>query len=1018
VNKSIKLPPSPFGLKVLDYAALGLYLLPLYEIAPSGRCSCNKPNCVSPGKHPQTPRGFHDATTDAEAISKWWGWFRTPNVGIAPGPSGLVVIDIDPRNGGDESWGDLVAQYGDPLAGTPTVTCLTGGGGRHFYYKVLEGVTLKRDANPLGPGIDVKGDGGFVVAPPSNHVSGGVYEWEIDCSPHDLPFALLPDPLLNLLCSPGRTKRPRQARVTGGSDTVNLAEGPPADLAAFESVIELLVAHWPSASGSRHALALALVGGLLREQVPADIVAALVTEVAARGGDEEWQGRARLRDVVATRNKLEMDEPVTGWPTVAGLLEDDELVEQVRELVQQSMSEMAGVVAVSSVLSVSSPGGSSPLSTTAEAQQDTEPAPVTPFPIEVLPPVVQRYVAEAAASLPCPPEFVAVPLLVCAGAAIGRSVSIQLKLAYQEHPVLFAAIIGEPGAKKSPALSFARKPLDVLQEEAMERFRQERRGLSEEERAAQELDLQPDHLYTTDPTMEAVAKMAATSQGLVLCKDELVAWTRACDMYRAGKGTDRQSWLSLWTSSPLKVDRKGADSLHVPYPRVSVVGAIQPDMVGALADESRRQEGFMERILWAWPQPVRGHWTDVEVSREAEEAVIVVFRIMRGMAGPVLLGLSPEAKSSWVAWHDQLEDEIQDLQGPLAGTYSKLAGQTARLAVILHCLAHPGDEQARTVDATTMAGAVKLGEYFAAHARRVFEDLAQAVDEGTALDARVAELLRRAQGEWVAKSVLHIELWGKVKKRDLDEALKALQHQGIAQQRWVKPGKGTDGGRPREEWRYISPHEKTEDTEETCQDVAAEGATAPSNPDSAGGPVTPSTPEGLPVEVNLSTPPTVEPIIHAATESGDSLAQPTYSGQLPLRPQANPVQARWEKAMHVYEADKRMAASRTSKGTSILVPKRPRWKSIIPPAYRQVRALRCSACGCHSPAYATDGFDLGWCKVHRLYIDVGEQAALRYFPRLEVNDTTIESGWDTWKAYLKAAPPAEIKEVLKALPAK
>ena len=100
----------------------------------------------------------------------------------------MVVLDIDPNSDGEESVDALIAEYG-PLPDTPVV--LTGGGGRHLYFR-HPGGNLPNSAGHLGPGLDVRGDGGFVVAPPSRHVSGRRYEWEASGHLEDVPLAAVP----------------------------------------------------------------------------------------------------------------------------------------------------------------------------------------------------------------------------------------------------------------------------------------------------------------------------------------------------------------------------------------------------------------------------------------------------------------------------------------------------------------------------------------------------------------------------------------------------------------------------------------------------------------------------------------------------------------------------------------------------------------------------------------------------------------------------------------------------------
>ena len=170
--------------KVVDYAqiyaARGWHVLPLR------------------GKIPIVAHGVKAASCDPDQIMTWWTVEPTADVGIATGNhSGLVVLDVDPRHGGEETLFDLEAIHGKL---PPTLEVLTGGGGRHLYFKYPAGVQyVKCSAGQLGPGLDVRADGGYVVAPPSKHQSGKLYEWEASCDPLKDEPAEMPDWLLNLL---------------------------------------------------------------------------------------------------------------------------------------------------------------------------------------------------------------------------------------------------------------------------------------------------------------------------------------------------------------------------------------------------------------------------------------------------------------------------------------------------------------------------------------------------------------------------------------------------------------------------------------------------------------------------------------------------------------------------------------------------------------------------------------------------------------------------------------------------
>ena len=168
----------------LSYAARGWAVFPLHTPTTTGTCDCRRA-CGSVGKHPRTRNGLKDASTDPAKIRGWWETWPAANVAIATG-RGLVVLDVDGAHDGEESLADLVRALG-PLP--PTVECLTGSG-RHLYFTT--GVEIRPSAGVLGRGLDVRGDGGYVVAPPSLHRTGRRYAWEASGDPEEVSLAPLP----------------------------------------------------------------------------------------------------------------------------------------------------------------------------------------------------------------------------------------------------------------------------------------------------------------------------------------------------------------------------------------------------------------------------------------------------------------------------------------------------------------------------------------------------------------------------------------------------------------------------------------------------------------------------------------------------------------------------------------------------------------------------------------------------------------------------------------------------------
>ena len=174
--------------QALKYAARGWLVFPIHPINTKGCCGCRSGSkCRNPGKHPITENGHKDATTEEEKILEWSAKFPDANIGIRTGSeSGVIVLDIDPRHDGATSLAQLERKFGNLPA---TLEVLTGGGGRHLYYRHPGGI-IRNKAN-IAPGIDLRGDGGYVVAPPSRHVSLQHYRWQTKCQPVAAPAWLL-----------------------------------------------------------------------------------------------------------------------------------------------------------------------------------------------------------------------------------------------------------------------------------------------------------------------------------------------------------------------------------------------------------------------------------------------------------------------------------------------------------------------------------------------------------------------------------------------------------------------------------------------------------------------------------------------------------------------------------------------------------------------------------------------------------------------------------------------------------
>lgn len=172
----------------LDYAARGWPVFPVHGIT-NDRCTCRHSGCDSPGKHPRTRQGLHDASVDPAVISRWWMQWPTANIGVRTGIA-FDVLDLDGED-------PLEVTAGWPAVDWPGGPVVRTARGWHFYC-LPTGVTTRTRVGGA-PLADWRGDGGYVVAPPSMHVSGRRYEW---WTPAGLELHAAPAEVIALLTPP------------------------------------------------------------------------------------------------------------------------------------------------------------------------------------------------------------------------------------------------------------------------------------------------------------------------------------------------------------------------------------------------------------------------------------------------------------------------------------------------------------------------------------------------------------------------------------------------------------------------------------------------------------------------------------------------------------------------------------------------------------------------------------------------------------------------------------------------
>jgi hypothetical protein len=274
------------------------------------------------------------------------------------------------------------------------------------------------------------------------------------------------------------------------------------------------------------------------------------------------------------------------------------------------------------------------------------------FPVEAFPHSIQEVILELRDKLNFPVDYTGTSILFAASVAIGDAVKVRVKDGWVEQATLFIALVGRPGSNKSHPMEFAIRPLQERDSINFENYRlqlNEYQQLSSED---QREALKPTfkQLLLNDFTLEALYQVHSINQrGIGVYKDEFSGWLKDMNRYRAG--SDVESWLSFFSGKSDTINRKSADTLCVPKPKVSVIGSIQTGILRNIFDQNKLSNGFIDRILFAFPENVpRNKWNEEQVDIELKEfyASFLSSILDVGTSGDQrIIGFDNEAKIIW-----------------------------------------------------------------------------------------------------------------------------------------------------------------------------------------------------------------------------------------------------------------------------------------------------------------------------------------------------------------------------------
>jgi hypothetical protein len=358
------------------------------------------------------------------------------------------------------------------------------------------------------------------------------------------------------------------------------------------------------------------------------------------------------------------------------------------------------------------------------------------FPLDVFPDVVTNYIKECARTLSNSIDYMGCALLWVGSLCIGNSIRVEVKKGWQEISTIWMALVGGAGLGKSPSINSIIFPLEKINGEERRRYAKLRKEYDEyqlltkkeKETVVEVQEPKRTQFIVDDVTIEALINLHSHNQnGVGVFKDELAGWFK--DMNKYKEGSDKEQWLSSWSGKGIAVDRITRQSDYIGKPILPVLGGIQPNVLAGFFTEENMDNGFLDRMLFTFPELEVESYVDDEISPQLikfyNDFIVMFYESMKKMVSfndfgniePNVAYFSTEAKKEW----KRIFNDITNKQNSDATTEiikSMLAKQKSyipRLALIVNSIAAGWfGNNLLEITHDSMLKAEKLSRYFIA----------------------------------------------------------------------------------------------------------------------------------------------------------------------------------------------------------------------------------------------------------------------------------------------------------------
>lgn len=651
--------------------------------------------CHPSTKVPLTKDGFKNASADEATVRAWWSRWPEAMIGVPTGQTSRAwVLDVD-----DPATFEAACPFDLPT----TRRCETGKG-YHLYFEHDPASPVRnaqRDKKgwpfPDLPGAEVRGEGGYVIVPPSLHPSGRRYAWSSETKAASPPAGLL-----HLVRNRVARGAERPAGIVGDASAglvpakprgafLRAVQGP--DSAYGLAALDAECANVRSAGNSEQE-------GTLNN-------AGLKIGALVAGGELSIDtARAKL---ISAGLAMASYAPNNPWTP-------DLVVKKIeRSLLDGSRSPRSASPSHGGGERFDPETGEVHAGESVAVDAVTMPEPVDlwqhysapSLPEGLLPDVIERFARKHCEVMGADPAGLAMAALTVCATAISDDISVQVKRndpTWRESCRMWVGLVGPPSRKKTPILKAALRPLRRLDGNLMADYLAklaQYEALPGDQRKAA-LKPKQKRLLISDATIEAAQEVMKDSpDGIMSEQDELSGWFGSMDKYAPGKGAqaDRAFWLKAFNGGVYNLNRIQRGATQIPNLSINLLGGIQPEPLRKIANDTV-DDGLIQRLLPVILRPasVGKDMPAADVVGEYERLVEQLNLMKPPQRGPIRsddkMGAVPVrfddrargVRERLEVEHLALVEALETVSPKLAAHYGKFDGLFARLCLLWHCI--------------------------------------------------------------------------------------------------------------------------------------------------------------------------------------------------------------------------------------------------------------------------------------------------------------------------------------------